>query len=144
MNLSFYYNFKWIFYKIQNKFHFHLIIGFELLIRGTAKNSTGSSDFIVSVNPFVVSSIVVSCVSSNFKFDLSIEPNLSATLNRISAVQNSGIRTNNFPESDGKWNPNLCSNNTNGSYVNIVDCSIFHGTIGTDWFLSEKNSKILK
>lgn len=68
---------------------------------------------------------------------LSIGPNFSATLNKMSAVQKSGIRTNNFPASAGKWKPSLCNNNMNGWYNRILFCSAFHGTTGTDCFFTE-------
>lgn len=75
---------------------------------------------------------------------LSMGPSFSATLNKMSAVQNSGIRTNNFPASAGNWKPNLCSNNMNGWYNKILFCSAFHGTTGTDCFFTEnpENKKI--
>lgn len=66
----------------------------------------------------------------------SIGPSLFATLNKISAVQNSGTRTNNLPASAGKWKPNWCNNKMNGSYERILLCSAFHGTTGTECFFT--------
>lgn len=76
-----------------------------------------------------------------FHLPVSIGPSFLATLNRISAVQNSGTRTNSLPASTGKWKPNWCSNKINGSYARMLLCSAFHGTTGTDCFFTEQKKK---
>lgn len=69
----------------------------------------------------------------------SIGPSFFATLNKVSAVQNSGTRTNNLPKSRsaGKWKPSWCNSKMNGSYERIYDCSAVHGTMGTECFFTK-------
>lgn len=72
---------------------------------------------------------------------LSIGPNFSAMLYKMSVLQNAGIRMKIFPVSVGNRKPSLCNNNINGLYNITIACSLVHDTTGIECCFTKNKQK---